>query len=68
MEKTYECSADCGRKYIATEARAQKWLCGCGVGKIVASWWGKNEEQEKISREQSLGGSAPEEKILGGSA
>jgi len=50
IEKTYECSANCGRKFVATEARAQKWLCSCGIGKIVASWWGKAPEAQESKK------------------
>lgn len=51
IAKTYECSANCGRTFVATEARAQKWLCSCSTGKIVASWWGTplESEEKKIS-------------------
>lgn len=49
VTKTYECTANCGLKFVATEARAQKWLCRCG-GKIVASWWGKLDEGESSGK------------------
>ena len=56
VEKVYECTVHgCDMKYVAAEARSRKWLCGCGKGKIVASWWGTTEEKKKIAREQSLG-------------
>jgi hypothetical protein len=49
LGKTYECSNNCGRKFVAVEARPLKWICSCG-GKIVAGWWGKPVELEEEKR------------------
>ena len=43
QQKLYECLSCKRDNYIATEARALKWVCQCG-GKIVAVWWGKSME------------------------